>query len=112
MRIFLDFPPSIEPLGAGFACWEFLAGQTEPTADEEEEDDDVDELDQWTFNDLETLVEVFKREQDDPNKTSKYKLQDIDLDVSEMNDEGSAGPIGLLGWDYGSIWDWNRFWDK
>jgi len=39
------------------------------------------DIDNWTFNDLETMVDIFKREKDDPNVTSKFKLQELDLDV-------------------------------
>ena len=42
-----------------------------------------DEVDLWTFNELESLVEIYKREKDDPNTASKFKLQDIDLDVKQ-----------------------------
>lgn len=33
------------------------------------------------MSELETLVELFKRSKDESGKPSKYKLQDVDLDV-------------------------------
>jgi hypothetical protein len=39
------------------------------------------ELDNWSFNDLETFVEVYKRQLPDEEKQLKYKIQEIELDV-------------------------------
>jgi hypothetical protein len=44
-----------------------------------------EDIDNWTMNELETLVDLYKREQDKPGLPSKYKLQDIDLEVVELH---------------------------
>lgn len=36
------------------------------------------------MNELETLVEMYKRSRDVAGQISKYKLQDVDLDVLEV----------------------------
>ena len=43
------------------------------------------DVDNWTLNDLESMVELFKRSEDDPKKTSKFKLQEFDLDVPKKS---------------------------
>lgn len=43
-----------------------------------------EDIDNWTMGELETLVELYKRYFDKPGVVSKYKLQDIDLDVRDL----------------------------
>jgi hypothetical protein len=40
-----------------------------------------DNVDNWNINDLETLVDLYKRSLDKPGVYNHYKLQEIDLDV-------------------------------
>ena len=61
-------------LEQGFSAEEFA----EFLASEKEEGANVDN---WSIHEIETLVDLFKRSHDKPGQFSKYKLQDIDLDV-------------------------------
>lgn len=42
-------------------------------------------VDIWTMSDIETLVDLYKRSQDPPGVLTKYKLQDVDLDVKDCH---------------------------
>lgn len=43
-----------------------------------------EDIDNWSMEELETLVELYKMDTDKPGIVSKYKLQDIDLDVASF----------------------------
>jgi hypothetical protein len=40
-----------------------------------------EDIDNWSMDELETLVELYKKSLDKPGVVSRYKLQEIDLDV-------------------------------
>ena len=53
------------------------------------------ELDNWSFNDLETFVEVYKRQLPDEEKQLKYKIQEIELDVRIFKNQGCSEIVGI-----------------
>ena len=44
-----------------------------------------EDVDLWNMNDLETLVDLFKRNCDKPGAYSYFKMQEIDIDVEAAN---------------------------